>query len=119
MTEITKKPRGFAALSPELQRAIASKGGKAAHAKGTAHQFDPAEAQAAGKKGGKRHSKEHMAEIGRKGGKARGEKARRATVPSVLAGAVPARGLFDPTLDLVAIETFEDGSKAVLNPVEE
>jgi len=44
--------RGFAAMDPEKQRKIASKGGKAAHAKGTAHEFTPEEAKAAGRKGG-------------------------------------------------------------------
>ena len=39
-------------MSPEKQREIASKGGKAAHAKGTAHQFTTEEARTAGKKGG-------------------------------------------------------------------
>lgn len=48
-----KKKRGFAAMSREQVSAIASKGGKAAHAAGTAHQFTTEEAQAAGKKGGK------------------------------------------------------------------
>lgn len=46
------KPRGFACISPELRRAISSKGGKAAHAQGTAHEFTPEEAKAAGVKGG-------------------------------------------------------------------
>jgi general stress protein YciG len=57
-------------MAPERQRAIASKGGKAAHAKGTAHEFNQAEASAAGKKGGASVSKdaEHMREIGRRGG---------------------------------------------------
>ena len=45
--------RGFAAMDPEKQRAIASMGGKAAHAKGTAHQFTSEEARAAGRKGGR------------------------------------------------------------------
>lgn len=45
--------RGFASMDPDQQREIASKGGKAAHQKGTAHEFDSAEAQAAGRKGGK------------------------------------------------------------------
>jgi general stress protein YciG len=45
--------RGFAAMSPDLQRRIASKGGKAAHARGTAHVFTPEEAREAGRKGGK------------------------------------------------------------------
>ena len=44
--------RGFASMSPEKQREIASKGGKAAHKKGTAHQFSSEEARAAGRKGG-------------------------------------------------------------------
>lgn len=44
--------RGFASMDPEKQREIASKGGKAAHAKGTAHEFTSEEAAAAGRKGG-------------------------------------------------------------------
>jgi general stress protein YciG len=62
--------RGFASMPDEMQREIASKGGKAAHAKGTAHQFTSEEAREAGKKGGRKVSenREHMAEIGRKGG---------------------------------------------------
>ncbi len=39
-------------MDPEKQRAIASKGGKRAHEKGTAHQWTPEEARAAGRKGG-------------------------------------------------------------------
>jgi general stress protein YciG len=55
------------------QKEIASKGGKAAHAQGSAHQFTSEEARAAGRKGGQKVSRdrEHMAEIGRKGGAAR------------------------------------------------
>lgn len=48
-----KKRRGFAAMSPEKQKEIASKGGKSAHAKGTAHQFTVEEARSAGTKGGR------------------------------------------------------------------
>jgi general stress protein YciG len=44
--------RGFASMSPEMQRAIASKGGKAAHEKGTAHEWSREQARAAGRKGG-------------------------------------------------------------------
>jgi general stress protein YciG len=44
--------RGFAAMDPDRVRAIASKGGRAAHAAGTAHRFTAEEARAAGKKGG-------------------------------------------------------------------
>lgn len=62
--------RGFAAMDEGKQRQIASKGGKAAHEKGTAHEFTPEEARQAGKKGGEAVSKnrQHMAEIGRRGG---------------------------------------------------
>jgi general stress protein YciG len=69
-----KSKRGFASMDAKKQQEIASKGGKAAHEKGTAHQFNSDEAQAAGKKGGAAVSKDrkHMAEIGRAGGKARG-----------------------------------------------
>lgn len=45
-----KKKRGFAAMDKSKQREIASKGGRAAHAKGTAHRFTTEEARAAGKK---------------------------------------------------------------------
>jgi|GEM_PF-5315327 len=48
-----KSKRGFASLSREQTREIASRGGKAAHAKGTAHQWDSFEASLAGQKGGK------------------------------------------------------------------
>lgn len=65
-----KSERGFASMDKEKQREIASKGGHAAHEKGTAHEFDSEEARRAGQKGGEAVSKdrEHMAEIGRKGG---------------------------------------------------
>lgn len=52
MTEKRKERRGFASMSPEKQREIASKGGRAAHAKGTAHEWSSDEARAAGRKGG-------------------------------------------------------------------
>lgn len=44
--------RGFASMDNDKQRMIASKGGKAAHAKGTAHEWSSDEARAAGRKGG-------------------------------------------------------------------
>ena len=44
--------RGFASMDPAKQREIASKGGRAAHAKGTAHEFSSEEAREAGRKGG-------------------------------------------------------------------
>jgi general stress protein YciG len=42
-----KERRGFASMSREKQREIASKGGRAAHEKGTAHEWTPDEARAA------------------------------------------------------------------------
>ena len=68
------RKRGFAAMTREQQRAIASKGGRAAHRKGTAHEFSSEEAQKAGYLGGKAVSvnREHMAAIGRRGGQRTG-----------------------------------------------
>jgi general stress protein YciG len=75
MAETSK--RGFAGMDREKQRQIASKGGKAAHAKGTAHHFTTDEARVAGRKGGMAaHAKgtaheftpEEAREAGRKGG---------------------------------------------------
>ncbi len=47
-----RRPRGFAAMDRTRVSEIASKGGKAAHAAGTAHQFSSDEARNAGRKGG-------------------------------------------------------------------
>jgi general stress protein YciG len=68
-------------MDPDRQREIARKGGKAAHEKGTAHQFTSDEAREAGRKGGQVVSqhREHMVEIGRSGGRAR--RRRRSDVP--------------------------------------
>ncbi|MEX2152477.1 MAG: KGG domain-containing protein [Gemmatimonadaceae bacterium] len=76
-----KSARGFASMDQSKQKEIASKGGRAAHAKGTAHEFDSGEARAAGRKGGMAVSRnrEHMAAIGRRGGEARGQRARQAS----------------------------------------
>ena len=62
--------RGFASMNPEQQRQIASQGGRAAHEKGTAHEFNSAEAREAGRKGGEAVSqnRQHMSQIGQKGG---------------------------------------------------
>ena len=49
-TSNERRLRGFAAMSPEKKREIASMGGRAAHACGRAHQFSSEEARAAGKK---------------------------------------------------------------------
>ena len=64
--------RGFASMDDTKQREIASKGGRVAHEKGTAHEFSSDEAREAGRKGGQAVSqnRQHMAEIGRRGGEA-------------------------------------------------
>jgi general stress protein YciG len=49
---VAKEDRGFASMDREKQREIASKGGKAAHQKGTAHEWTSEEARTAGRKGG-------------------------------------------------------------------
>lgn len=57
--------RGFGSMDKERQKEIASKGGKAAHRKGTAHEWTSDEARAAGRKGGsathKKANREHGA----------------------------------------------------------
>lgn len=47
-----KQNRGFRAMDPEKHRAIASAGGKSAHAKGRGRQWTSEEAREAGRKGG-------------------------------------------------------------------
>lgn len=56
-----KKKTGFASMPKERQREISSMGGKMAHEKGVAHEFDSEEARAAGKKGGAALKKKHEA----------------------------------------------------------
>ena len=51
-TTVAKEDRGFASMDRAKQREIASKGGKAAHQKGTAHEWTSDEARDAGRKGG-------------------------------------------------------------------
>ena len=74
-----RSARGFASMDPQRQREIASRGGRAAHQKGTAHQFNPEEARIAGSKGGQaahrkgtahEFSPEEARAAGRKGGQA-------------------------------------------------
>jgi len=70
---IRSRARGFAAMDQGKQREIARRGGRAAHAQGTAHKFSSEEARRAGRKGGEAVSgnREYMARIGRRGGEAR------------------------------------------------
>ena len=74
-----KDTRGFGSMDEQKQRDIASKGGKAAHEKGTAHEFSSDEAREAGRRGGEaahekgsahEFSSEEAKEAGRKGGEA-------------------------------------------------
>src|SRR5262245_4097151 len=80
MAQQQARARGFASMDAAKQKEIASKGGKAAHLKGTAHEFTPEEARIAGRKGGEAVSRDskHMAQIGAEGGRARsGARAKR------------------------------------------
>jgi general stress protein YciG len=85
--------RGFAAMDQNQQREIASKGGQAAHQKGTAHEFDSEEARRAGQKGGEAVSRDraHMADIGRKGGESRQSASRAAAAANAAGAAAPAK----------------------------
>src|ERR1700737_1801015 len=81
--------RGFASMDPAKQREIASKGGRAAHAKGTAHEFTSDEARVAGRKGGEAVSRDraHMSAIGREGGHSRGRARQTPSQSDVSSGA--------------------------------
>jgi general stress protein YciG len=77
MNQTGRSHRGFAAMDSEMQRRIASEGGRASHASGRGHQWTPEEARAAGRKGGEARaqnqvstSKGASAEAGRQGGAA-------------------------------------------------
>ena len=73
-----KERRGFSSMSPEKQREIASKGGRAAHQKGTAHEWTSDEARNAGRKGGQI---------------SRGGRGRLADTPAVGTGQAPAEAV--------------------------
>lgn len=83
MDEQSKSKRGFAGMTPEQRREIASRGGKSAHAQGKAHRFTSDEARVAGKIGGQKLvatlGREHMQSIGRNGGNSRADKKLRDT----------------------------------------
>ncbi|WP_353269353.1 KGG domain-containing protein [Gemmatimonas sp.] len=86
-----KSRRGFASMDPARQREIASKGGRAAHEKGTAHEWSSDEARDAGRKGGVTVSRDraHMAAIGRDGGESRSAAARQARMSRTTDREVP------------------------------
>ena len=73
---MAKEDRGFASMDRAKQREIASKGGKAAHQKGTAHEWTSEEARDAGRKGGiasHRRRRELLAQQGTGGATASGD----------------------------------------------
>ena len=70
---IGPRPRGFAALTADERRRLGSKGGQAAHARGTANRFTPEAASLAGRiphENGTayRWTSEQAREAGRRGG---------------------------------------------------
>lgn len=103
--------RGFASMDARKQREIARKGGRAAHAKGTAHEFTTEEARAAGRKGGERVSanREHMSRIGRIGGKSSAGK--RATGGDKAEHAAPMASPDDPTRGPEGPMSFHPGEQ--------
>ena len=81
MEEIKKSRRGFAIMDKTRQREIASKGGRVAHDRGTAHHFDSTQAALAARKAhelGAAHqfTSDEARAAGRKGGFARAAKLR-------------------------------------------
>jgi general stress protein YciG len=80
--------RGFAGMDEERRREVARMGGRAAHQKGTAHEFTSEEAREAGRKGGRAVSqnREHMSAIGREGGESRAASQTRRRAEVAIAG---------------------------------
>lgn len=106
--DFNRKNRGFAAMDRSRQIEIARKGGKAAHQKGTAHEFTADEARAAGRKGGEAVSanRGHMSHIGRIGGKKSAGRKKQAQ-PHV------------PVIRQVADESSEQRQQTVGSPIGE
>ena len=114
--------RGFASMDQGKQREIASKGGRAAHAKGTAHEFNSDEARNAGRKGGQAVSRnrEHMAAIGRKGGESRSANRSRDSVAKPAFGSTASeRGLSSDSSSLgsssLSSSSSQDRSGSISN----
>jgi len=92
---------GFAGMDREKQREIARRGGRAAHQKGTAHEFTADEARAAGRKGGVSVSRDrdYMSRIGRAGGlRSRSGQHRPEPAPEAGAPQAPVRRSEDESL---------------------
>ena len=62
---MAKEDRGFASMDRSKQREIARKGGRAAHLRGTAHEWSSEEAREAGRKGGTASRRKHRQEVAR------------------------------------------------------
>lgn len=77
MSDTPKSRKGFASMTPEQRSEVARAGGRTAHALGVAHEYTSESGAAAGRKGGAKVASDRawMAEIGRRGGKARAENA--------------------------------------------
>ncbi len=60
---VAKEDRGFASMDRDKQREIASKGGRAAHERGTAHEWTSEEAREAGRKGGIASRRKHREDL--------------------------------------------------------
>lgn len=68
------KKRGFASMDPQQQRQIAAEGGRAAHEKGTAHEFTSEEARRAGAMSHKNDPNSQSASGGSRSGSGGGNK---------------------------------------------
>jgi len=105
--------RGFASMDAAKQREIASKGGRAAHAKGTAHEFTSDEARVAGRKGGEAVSRDraHMSTIGREGGHSRGRSRQSVQQSASAGGGDTERSTFERANDRGASVGASTGSR--------
>ena len=105
--------RGFASMDAAKQREIASKGGRAAHAKGTAHEFTSDEARVAGRKGGEAVSRDraHMSAIGREGGHSRGRSRQSVPQNASAGGSDTERSTFERANDRGANVSGSTGSR--------
>lgn len=107
-----KSKRGFASMDRARQREIAAKGGRAAHAKGTAHVWSVEEAREAGRKGGEVISQDrsHMSLIGREGGESRSASVRAARIRHMKESAAKRAGARAVAMEReVEIDTSRDG----------
>lgn len=102
-----RRSRGFASMDKDRQRMIASKGGRAAHEKGTAHEFSSNEASVAAKKGHERGTAHEFTSdearvAGRKGGLARAVNRQR-RMHAGIDGSVSADGMQSPMMPASAV----------------